>query len=219
VYEPDLIQTFPAADLAALRLQLVAGVVTIEASPRDDVRLLVNGIRENPALMPAVERDGDLLRIDGESESALALLHQQERLKLIVQIPLCLAVTVRMLAGTLQLDGLFERLDARLRFGSIEGCAPARRLKLRVFAGDVRLGGLTGAADVQLSLGDLTMAWAHLDGGETILARSFVGETRLDLPDDITLRDGQAVQRPAGRHATGAHPRATATLKATGTTP
>jgi len=219
MYEPDLVQTFPATGLTALRLHIVAGLVTIEACQRDEVRILVNGIRETPALMPGVDREGDLLRIDGENEPALALLHQQERLKMIVQIPMGFAVTMRMLAGTLQLNGGFERLDARLRFGSIEGCAPARRLKIRVFAGDVRLGGLTGAADVQLSLGDLTMAWAHLDGGESILARSFVGETRLDLPDHITLRGGQAVHRPAGYPASSTQTAKRATATLTGISP
>jgi hypothetical protein len=214
MYEPDLVQTCPAHGLGAIRLHIAAGHVSIEACKREDVRILINGVRENPALIPHVTRDGDLLRMDGENENSLALLHYNERLKLVLQIPVGLAVTVRMLAGTLQLNGIFGQLDARLRFGSIEGCAPARRLKIRVFAGDVRLGGLTGAADAQLSLGELTMAWAHLNGGETILARSFVGETRLDLPDHITLRDGQAVHHPA---SSAAHAkRATATVGVSG---
>lgn len=197
--EPDLVQTFPAMKLTSVCLFLVAGNVTVETSERQDVRVIARGLHDAPQLMPAFSSDGHTLKIDGESETALALLHPDDRLSLTVQIPTGLDLTLRMLAGSLQLNGQFGALDVRLRFGSVSGCAPAQRLKLRVFAGDVRLGGLTGIADVQLSLGDLTMAWATLNDGDLIHAQTFIGETRLDLPDHMTLLAGVAVVNDAGQ--------------------
>lgn len=209
--EPDLIQTLPAADITTLRLHVVSADICIQAHRRDDIRVIASGIHEYAQILPTLTHTGEVLRLDGETESALSQLHQQARLKLTVHIPAELSVTVRMLAGTLQLNGAFDQFDARVRFGSVTGCAPARRVKIRLFAGDVRLGGLTGAVDMQLSLGDLTLAWASLRAGEMVQARSFAGDTHLDLPDHIVLTDGRAViQAHPHRHGK----RATATLNA-----
>src|SRR5690606_38894750 len=87
VYEPDLIQTLPATGLRALRIDLVAADVAIESCERSDVRILASGIREYPQVMPLVARAGETLCIDGETETAVALLHQLRRVKLIVQVP------------------------------------------------------------------------------------------------------------------------------------
>ena len=194
MYEPDLVQTFPASGITQIDVQLVAGELTIEATDRADVRILASGVSANPELIPTLRAESQTLRIDGQAAYALNALQEMGRVKLLIQLPRRLNVTLGMLTGTLQLTGEYETLDIRLRFGSIMGCAPARQLKIRVFAGDVRLGRLRGAADVQLSLGDLTMAWAHLDGGEEIVVQTFVGETVLDLPDHMTLVNGRAAR-------------------------
>lgn len=193
MHEPDLVQTYPAAGIAHLCLHLVSADIIIETRPRNDVRVIATGIREEPQLLPRLYQENDILHLEGDSESALRMLHLPTRLKLYIQMPAGLGLTIRMLSGSVQVNGVFAQMDARIRFGSVTGCVDAEQTQIRVFAGDVRLGGLTGAADVQLSLGDVAMAWASLDIGETVEVRTVAGKTHLELPDHLVLVGGRAM--------------------------
>jgi hypothetical protein len=193
MHEPDLLQTYPAAGIAHLCLHLISADLTIETRPRNDIRVIATGIREEPQLLPRLYRDSDTLHLEGDSESALRMLHLPTRLKLHIQVPPGLRLTIRMLSGSVQVKGTFAHLDARVRFGSVAGCVDTPHTQIRVFAGDVWLGGLTGAADVQLSLGDVTMAWASLSLNAAIEVRTFAGKTHLELPDHLVLVSGRAM--------------------------
>lgn len=192
MHEPDLVQTYPATGIAHLCLHLVSADVMIETRPRHDVRVIATGVREAPQLIPLLCQDGDHLLLEGDSESALRMLHLPTRLKMVIQIPAGLRLTIRMLSGSVQVNGHFEQFDVRVRFGSVAGCVDSAQTHIRVFAGDVRLGGLTGAADVQLSLGDVAMAWASLSVGDAVEVRTFAGKTHLELPDHLMLVGGKA---------------------------
>jgi hypothetical protein len=171
-----------ASLVTATRVDIYGGNLRVTADAEGEAWVDQWGATGAPELFPTVSLDDGVLRM--HSQPMRAFRNQREMFHFEIHFPPAAALHVRMLAGTIFLEGGRGDVDLRVRFGTIKGWTDARQVRSKVFAGDILFEDLHGQAHVSVAMGDTRLALRTLRGDERIVATCRLGDVVLDLPPE-----------------------------------
>ena len=174
--------TFPVTPTTRITVDVGAGDVRVMGAARADVE-----VRAERATASA---DGD--RIVIRSEDADGPLNRQARATVNLSVPPTVVIeSIRIVDGSLTLEGVTGTVGADVRQGSIRAANVAGVMRLETGFGDVIVDGARLVADGLLRLrafnGDVRLTLASRPDHARVLALTFNGTIETDLP--LTRRE------------------------------
>jgi hypothetical protein len=182
--DPAIDKRIPATGLEELHVTAqTLGNLMICFDVEDEARVIAAG--EIGLLPQRIEREDGTLYMEGASLRDYVRHGQNQKILIEVHVPVQTRVHVEMFAGVVILNGGEGDVTIQGRFGEVAGVTNTRSLRAHLKAGDVTLYELHGMADIQVSLGSVTLQWSELDGSEQINVRCGLAGVDLHLPPGI----------------------------------
>ncbi|GEM_PF-2809198 len=191
IQNPQIVKSIPADGLEELRIDLqTLGNLMICFDVESEATVVVAG--ETHLLPQRIERNGNILFVEGRNMGAYVRQGPKQKFLIEMHIPVQATVRIAFVAGVVILNGGEGDVTIRGKFGEVAGITHSKNIHIQLRGGDVSLNELSGAADIDVSLGSVTLGWTELRGAERVKVHCGFGGVDLLLPADVTPLEDQS---------------------------
>ncbi|MEP6985330.1 MAG: hypothetical protein ABI970_07025 [Chloroflexota bacterium] len=186
----QLNKRFSAAGIDQLYIDgQTLGNLMVYFDAEEDARVLATA--EEHLLPERVELEGNCLVIEAKNFRQFLKKGQAEKIRIEVHVPERTSLNVHFGAGVLMLAGGHGDVHVAGSVGEISGYSNAKKINVKLRAGDLTLSNIQGQASLNLNLGSISLDWTTLNGDEHVEAKCNLGKIDLHLPPAIAVVEDQ----------------------------
>ncbi len=186
----QLNKRFPASELDELYVDAqTLGNLMVYFDATEEARVLA--VAEEHLLPDRVALEGKQLIIEAKNLKRFLQKGQAEKIRIEVHVPERTRLNVHFGAGVLMLAGGNGDVSVSGGVGEISGSSHARKINIKLRAGDVTLSNIQAQAVLKMNIGSITLNWTALSGDEQVEAKCQLGCIDLHLPPAIAVVEDQ----------------------------
>jgi hypothetical protein len=184
IHDIQIEKTIPVIGLAVLRINaqtLGNGIICFDSEA--EVRLIAAG--EHHLLPQRIECIHNTLFVEAKNIGAYIRKGQKKKILIEIHVPRRTKIDATFTAGVLMLNGGEGDAVVKGQYGEVAGLTCARKVEIQLRVGDVSLHELSGEANINVSMGSVTLGWAELRGTERVQVHCGFGGADLLLPPGV----------------------------------
>lgn len=167
-----------------LDIDIIGGNLILLAGTESNASLRMQWNQNDPQTMPSFHLKDQTIQIK-EPKKITTYLRQRNAFVIELKVPAKTNLNIKMLAGTILIDGISGNIQATLKAGSIEGNSPTHQANIKVGAGNIKLHHVLGSITARVKMGDVEISSDDISKNDKLELSSFMGDVKLKLPQGL----------------------------------